>query len=117
VKANPLLGLRFRFVITNPRITGRLAALFAWLFHPGVAIPITLAFALVSWWTLFDKGLGTAMDEALYQPRLILVLIALTAVSAAFHELGHAAACRRAGAGPGPWEPPFTWSGRSSTPT
>lgn len=71
------------------------------MFHPGVAIPITLAFALVSWWTLFDKGLGTAMDEALYQPRLILVLIALTVVSAAFHELGHAAACRRGGGRPG----------------
>jgi hypothetical protein len=56
---------------------------------------------MVSWWTLFDKGLGTAMDEALYQPRLILVLIALTVVSVAFHELGHASACRRGGGRPG----------------
>ncbi len=101
VKANPLLGLRFRFMITNPRVTQRLTAPFAWLFHPGVVVSAMVAFALTSWWVLFHKGLGTAVDEALYQPRLILVLVTLIVVSAAFHELGHAAACRRGGATPG----------------
>ncbi len=101
VKSNPLLGLRFRLMISSPRVTRRLTSPFAWLFHPGVTVSVVVAFAFVSWWVLFHKGLGTAVEEALYQPRLILVLIGLTLLSAAFHELGHATACRHGGAEPG----------------
>jgi putative peptide zinc metalloprotease protein len=101
VRASPLLGLRLRFTVTNPKVTRGLAAPFAWLFHPAVAVAVVVAFVFVTWWTLFHTGLGTAMDDALHRPRLILVLIALTVASAAFHELGHAAACHRGGGRPG----------------
>lgn len=98
---NPLLGLRFRFVLSPPRLTNALAALWAWTFHPVVAVPVIAAFALVSWWTLIRRGVGAAIDDVLYDPKLVLTVLGLTVASAAFHELGHAAACRHGGARPG----------------
>ncbi len=100
-KLNPLLALRLRFAVTNPTLTRRLTAPFAWLFHPAVALPVLLAFALTSWWLLFEKGLASATHQAFYQPAQLLLIWAVIIGSAAFHEFGHAAACRYGGATPG----------------
>ena len=45
-RANPLLALRLKLVVSNPNVTRRLTAPFAALFHPVVAIPVVLAFVL-----------------------------------------------------------------------
>lgn len=100
-KANPLLALRLKFVITNPRLTRRITEPFAGLFRPAVAVPLLLAFVAVSWWVLVDKGLASAAHQAFYEPGFILAVWAMIVVSAAFHEFGHAAACRYGGATPG----------------
>ena len=100
-KANPLLGLRWRFVVSNPRITRRITRPFAFLFRPAVAAPILLAFAAITAWLLLDKGLASATHQALYKPGLLLLIFGLTMISAGFHEFGHAAACRYGGATPG----------------
>ena len=100
-KANPLLGLRWRFVVSNPRITRRITRPFAQLFRSFAAIPLLVVFAVTSGWLLLDKGLASATHEALYQPGLLLLIFALTMLSAGFHEFGHAAACRYGGATPG----------------
>ena len=50
---------------------------------------------------LFEKGLASATHEAFYQPGLLLVVFAVTVLSAGFHEFGHAAAARYGGATPG----------------
>ena len=100
-RANPLLVLRPRFTITKPQLTGLLTAPFLWLFKPLVMIPLLLAFAATSAWLLIEKGLSSALHQAFYEPGLILVIWALVVLSAAFHEIGHAAACRYGGARPG----------------
>jgi putative peptide zinc metalloprotease protein len=100
-KANPLLALRWRFVVSNPRVTRRITRPFASLFPSYVVLPVLVLFGLVSLWLLFERGLAAATYEALYRPGLLLLVVALTMVSAAFHELGHAAACRYGGATPG----------------
>lgn len=100
-KANPLLALRLRMVVTNERVTGGIAALFSWLFWPPFVLAITLLFATTTAWLLFERGLGAATRQALYEPQLLLLVFALTTLSAGFHELGHAAACRYSGAKPG----------------
>ena len=100
-KANPLLALRFRFAITNPRVTGAIASVFSKLFWPPLVVAFSLAFLTTIGWLLFDRGLAGAARHALYEPGLLLVVIALMALSAGFHELGHAAACRYSGARPG----------------
>src|SRR5919107_6166989 len=100
-KADPLLGLRFRYVVSNPNHTRRITAPFAVLFHPMVVLPMLAAFAAVCWWVLVTKGLASAAHQAFYQPGLLLAVFALTILSGGFHEFGHAAAARYGGATPG----------------
>ena len=100
-KANPLLALRFRWIVSDPEVTRRITAPFAALFAPLVVVIVVLAFALISGWVLFTKGLGSATHQAFDQPILLVVVFAITIFSAGFHEFGHASACRYGGATPG----------------
>jgi putative peptide zinc metalloprotease protein len=100
-KADPLLGLRFRYVVSNPEHTRRITAPFAVLFHPVVVLPMLAAFAAVCWWVFVTKGLASGAHQAFYQPGLLLAVFALTILSGGFHEFGHSAAARYGGATPG----------------
>src|SRR3954468_19117512 len=100
-KANPLLALRFRYVVSDPSRTRGLTAPFAALFHPVAVVLFTGAFAGVAYWVLFRQGLAGAANDAFTNPGLLLAVFAITVVSAGFHEFGHAAALRRGGGTPG----------------
>ncbi len=100
-RSNPLLGLRFKVAVTDEEKTRRLTAPFAALFNVGVVLPVMLTFVWICWWVLFDKGLASATHEAFARPGLLLGVLAVTVLSAGFHEFGHAAAARRGGATPG----------------
>ena len=100
-RANPLLALRFRKVVTDPAVTRRLTAPFAVLFTPLVVVPVVLAFCAVSAWVLFSQGLAAATAQAFGNPALFLAVVLLTVLSAGFHEFGHAAAARYGGSTPG----------------
>jgi putative peptide zinc metalloprotease protein len=100
-KADPLLGLKLRKVITNPAATRSITAPFVGLFRPTVVLTFLAAFLLSTWWMLFERGVAQGLRQAFYEPELLLVVFALTVLSAGFHELGHAAACRYGGGTPG----------------
>jgi putative peptide zinc metalloprotease protein len=100
-KADPLLGMRFRYTVTDPERTRRITAPFAALFNPLIVVAVTAAFLAACWWVLMVKGLGSATHEAFEHPVLLLLIFAITIVSAGFHEFGHAAAARKGGATPG----------------
>jgi putative peptide zinc metalloprotease protein len=100
-KADPLLGMRFRYTVTDPERTRRLTAPFAALFNPLIVVAVTAAFLAACWWVLMVKGLGSATHAAFANPALLLLIFAITILSAGFHEFGHAAAARRGGATPG----------------
>lgn len=100
-RAEPLLGLRLKVVVSDPAVTQRLTAPFGWLFSRWVVVPTLVAFAVTCWWVLWEKGLAQPTRQAFYEPGLLLAVFVLTVLSAGFHELGHAAACRSAGARPG----------------
>jgi len=100
-RANPLLRLRFRFVISNPEITLRVTAPFAVLFHPLVVVPTLVAFVLICRWLFFEHGMALAAREAFNRPGLLLAVFMVTVLSAGFHEFGHAAGARYGGATPG----------------
>jgi putative peptide zinc metalloprotease protein len=100
-RANPLLALRCRAVITKPELTRRITRPFATLFRPSIVAFFLAAFAWTAWWVLFEQGLMSGFHQAFYEPHLLLLVFALTLVSAGFHEFGHAAACRYGGATPG----------------
>jgi putative peptide zinc metalloprotease protein len=100
-RSNPLLALRLRLAVANPHATRRIAAPFAALFQPWIVVGVVAAFAGLTWWLLWEQGLASAAHQALYEPETLLLVFALTLLSAGFHELGHAAACRYGGASPG----------------
>src|SRR6185312_8854308 len=100
-KANPLLALRFRWVVSDPERTRRITAPFARLFNPLLVLAVVVVFVGVTKWVLFDQGLGFAAHQAFADPGLLLAVFAITLVSAGFHEFGHAAAARYGGATPG----------------
>ncbi len=100
-KANPLLALRMRLEIANERSTNRLAAPFSFLFRPWLLLPLALGFLAVVAWVVGSRGVGASTRELLYSPGLILAVFATMILSASFHELGHAAACRYSGGRPG----------------
>ncbi len=100
-KANPLLALKLKVVVSDPRVTRRITTPFAQLFRTWIVVPILALFAATTWRVLFEQGLGSAAHNALYEPHLLLAVFGLTVLSAGFHEFGHAAACRYGGADPG----------------
>ena len=100
-KADPLLGMRFRYTVTDPDRTRKVTAPFAVLFNPLIVVAVCAAFVAACWWVLMVKGLGSATHDAFANPALVLLVLAVTVLSAGFHEFGHAAAARRGGATPG----------------
>jgi putative peptide zinc metalloprotease protein len=100
-RRNPLLALRWKFLITNPRWTRRLTAPFTFLFRPWIVWPVVACFLAVCWLALVREGFAAATSEAFRRPELLVLVFVLTIASAAFHEIGHAAACRYGGAEPG----------------
>ncbi|HEY3543264.1 MAG TPA: hypothetical protein VGK79_12050 [Gaiellaceae bacterium] len=100
-RRNPLLALRWKVLVTNPKVTSRLTAPFTFLYRPWIAAPMVLAFLAVCWFVLFRKGVASATSQAFHSPAFLLLIFALAILSAGFHELGHAAACRYGGATPG----------------
>ncbi|WP_251042115.1 hypothetical protein [Arthrobacter sp. ISL-30] len=100
-KADPLLGLRFRYTVTDPERTRKLTAPFAALFNPLIVVAVTAVFLWACWWVLMVQGLGSATYDAFANPGLLLLVFAITILSAGFHEFGHAAGAQRGGSTPG----------------
>jgi putative peptide zinc metalloprotease protein len=100
-RRNPLLALRWKVLVTNPRVTRRITAPFAQLFRPWIMWPTLAAFGVVCWFVLIDKGVASATAEAFNSPALLLLVFAIAVISAGIHELGHAAACKYGGGTPG----------------
>src|SRR5215217_4801824 len=100
-RSNPLLALRWKVLFTDPKVTRRITAPFKWLFRPWVLVPALGGFLVVCWFVLVHKGVASATAQAFEAPELLLLVLGLTIASAAFHEIGHAAACRYGGGRPG----------------
>ena len=100
-KLNPLLALRWKVLITDPKVTQRITAPFVQLFRLWIVAPILLGFAVVVWFVLIHKGVASATAQAFNSPELLLLVVGLGIASAGLHEVGHAAACRYGGGRPG----------------
>src|SRR5919106_820412 len=100
-KTNPLLGLTWQKALVPDRGVRRITSLFLPLFHPAVAAVAVAAFLALDGWLLFSHGIGQPVRTALYQPAFLLALFAGMVLATAFHESGHATACRYGGARPG----------------
>ncbi len=101
VKADPFLGLKFRVAVIPEKVTWVLSGLFSWLFRPFALILSVAAFVASETWMLTTQSFADAIQHAILVPVSILLIMGLGVLSCAFHEIGHAAACRYGGVRPG----------------
>jgi putative peptide zinc metalloprotease protein len=71
------------------------------LFAPALVAVVLAAWVAFDVWLVAVHGVGRGVEETVRQPAHMLAILGLMIASAAFHELGHAAACRYGGATPG----------------
>jgi putative peptide zinc metalloprotease protein len=100
-KADPFLALNFRAALISERVSGALGRMFQPLFLPIVVLAVLAAFVAADVWLFFGHGVAQALRQSIYHPGLFLPLFLGVVLSAAFHEIGHAAACRYGGGRPG----------------
>lgn len=99
--ASPLLALRARGTLLTARGATAAGTFLRPLFHWPVVAAVIVSVAAADCWLFAGRGLGEAFGQVLNNPVNLLLVAALSLVSAAFHECGHAAGCRYGGARPG----------------
>lgn len=100
-KAKPFLALRFRVAVIPASVSWGLGGAFRWLFRPVALLVVVSAVLFSEIWLFMTQNVGAAVAQTLVSPLSILLVIAFAVASSAFHEVGHAAACRYSGARPG----------------
>ena len=100
-RLNALLALNHRAGIVPERVVNTLAGLLRPLFLPPVVIATLAALLTCDAWLATTHGVGAGLRAVIHSPALGLALFAVMILSMAFHECGHAAACRYGGARPG----------------
>jgi putative peptide zinc metalloprotease protein len=100
-KLDPLLALKYRAGIVPEHVVNRITTILRPLFLPPVVVGVLGALAALDVWLFGFHGIAQSLRESLYKPAFILITLGLVIVSAAFHECGHATACRYGGARPG----------------
>jgi putative peptide zinc metalloprotease protein len=99
--ANPLLALRVRGTLLPEGAANAAGALLRPLFHRPLVVAVVGCVLAVDYWLFAVHGLRGGIQQVLRDPVDLLVVLGLSAVSAAFHECGHATGCRYGGARPG----------------
>src|SRR5919197_674094 len=100
-KVDPLLALKMKTAVVPERVVNAVTKVFTPLFLPLVVLLVLATFVGLDVWLFAFHGIGQSVRQTLYDPLFILLLLGLIVLSAAFHECGHASACRYGGARPG----------------
>ena len=95
LRVNPLLTLGLRRGVVPERLHRTLTTTLRPLFRPSVIVAILVALALVdAWLATHNSVLVDASLQVAAHPWLVVAITALVLASLAFHEVGHATACR-----------------------
>ena len=100
-KLDPMLALKFRAALVPPRVVAAITTVFKPLFFPLVIVAVLGGLVALDVWLFFVHGIAQSIRETLNNPALLLMMLGLVVLSAAFHECGHASACSYGGAKPG----------------
>jgi putative peptide zinc metalloprotease protein len=100
-RARPLFALRARGTLLPERAANAAAMLLRPLFRWPAVVAVVASVVGVDYWLFAGHGLGAGLRQVLRDPVYLLIVLGLSAVSAAFHECGHATGCRYSGARPG----------------
>jgi putative peptide zinc metalloprotease protein len=100
-KIDPLLALKFKAAVVPEWLVNTVTTVFRPLFYPPVVVAVLGGLVALDVWLFGYHGVAQSMRQTLYDPLFILLMLGLVVLSAAFHECGHATACRYGGARPG----------------
>ena len=100
-KRQALLSLRHRKPVLSGRVVNRVAAGFTWLHVRPVTAALLALLLLFDAWLFGIHGIAGGLRSVLYEPAWLLAVLLSVVVATAFHEIGHASACRYSGARPG----------------
>jgi len=100
-KLDPLLALKFRAALVPEGVVNAITTIFRPLYLPPVVAAVLGGLVALDVWLFFFHGIAQGLRQVLYDPAFVLLLLGLVILSAAFHECGHATACRYGGARPG----------------
>src|SRR5436190_8639208 len=100
-KLDPMLALKFRAALIPPRVVGAVTKIFKPLFFPLVVVAVLGSLVALDVWLFVFHGIAQSLRQTLMDPALLLMMLGLVVLSAAFHECGHASACASGGAKPG----------------
>jgi putative peptide zinc metalloprotease protein len=101
VKADPMLALKLKAALVPERVVNAITTVFKPLFFPPVIIAVLAGLVALDVWLFAYHGVAQSLREVLYSPALLMMMLGLVILSAAFHECGHATACAYGGARPG----------------
>ncbi len=99
--ATPLFALGLRAAMVPAGVVRLLSRPLLFLFRAPVVVLVLAAMVAVDVWLFAFRGVTSEFISVLTDPALLAVLGVLQWSSLAFHELGHATACRYGGAKPG----------------
>src|SRR5947208_2499971 len=100
-KIDPLLALKLRAALVPESVVNAITKLFKPLFFPPVILVVLGGLVAMDVWLFFSHGVAQSLRDVLYSPALLMMMLGLVILSAAFHECGHATACAYGGARPG----------------
>jgi putative peptide zinc metalloprotease protein len=100
-KRPPVMALRHRKPLLGERAVNAGAIPFVWLHGPFITGAVLCALAAFDTWLFGFHGIAGGLRSAIYNPGLLLAVLASVVLATLFHEFGHASACRYGGARPG----------------
>lgn len=100
-RVNPLLALKTGGRVIPAPVVQRFGRLLSPLMTPVLMVVALLAYAVGLSWLLLAGAETALVGQLAAMPGSFLIILGVLTVSAAWHELGHAAACVRGGARPG----------------
>src|SRR5436190_14047467 len=100
-KADPMLALKLKAALVPERVVNAITIVFKPLFFPPIVLAVLAGLAALDVWLFAYHGVAQSLREVLYSPALLMLMLGLVILSAAFHECGHATACAYGSARPG----------------
>jgi putative peptide zinc metalloprotease protein len=100
-KADPMLALKLKAALVPEGVVNALTKVFKPLYFPPVIVAVLAGLVALDVWLFAYHGVAESMRQVMYSPALLLLMLGLVILSAAFHECGHATACAYGGARPG----------------
>jgi len=87
-KADPMLALKLRAALVPERVVNAITKVFKPLFLPPVVLAVLAGLVALDIWLFAYHGVAQSLREVLYSPALLMMMLGLVVLSAAFHECG-----------------------------